>query len=241
MVEYVHGKRVTPDVWELSPLDQSIYEYERKCKQYHYKTLKKPGETPEQRSLRLNELSKAKDHLDSEEHRLLSMIAVDSRLQAYRDEHRDLKRKERLQKYKEEEHHPTDMLEQNMRLAGRAQPGPRFTAHHLVEGKGKLPITNEARLKLFRNNIRINDSDNGVWMPMTDKEKGHWAMPHATPHSRIHTHNYERWIYGQLQPLQTEVEIRVKLGVLRAHLKNGTQPKQVTAPPNKEWNGRNGV
>ncbi len=40
---------------------------------------------------------------------------------------------------------------------------------------------------------------------MTEDDRGHWAMPNAVPHSRIHTHNYERWVHGQLQYLKSEV------------------------------------
>ncbi|WP_444958629.1 AHH domain-containing protein [Microbulbifer sp. ZKSA002] len=111
----------------------------------------------------------------------------------------------------------------------------------MVEGKGKLPTTKQARLLLFRNDIRINDPDNGVWMPRDESDRGHWSMPSAVPHSRIHTHNYERWIYGQIQHLKTEAEIRTKLSILRAHLMNGTQPEQVLKKPNEQWDGRSDI
>ena len=130
------------------------------------------------------------------------------------------------------------LWEKNLRLAGRAQPGERFSAHHLVEGKGKLDITARARLLIFRYDIRINDPDNGVWLPMEIKDKGHWAMPKAPAHSEIHTHNYERWIFGQIQMLRSEKAMRDKLTILRGQLKNGQQPKQVTQKPDKTWDGR---
>jgi hypothetical protein len=238
-MEVSHGKRISPQVWELSPLDLSIYQYEQRCKNYYYK--KKPpfGETEKQRDLRLGELKEAKAYLDLEKRRIIAMTSVEAQLDAYRNEFRNEQDEEkRLALYEGEKHHPTEVLENNLRLVGRAQPSERFTAHHLVEGKGKLPITADVRLTLFLNDIRINDPDNGVWMPRTDEDRGHWAMPKAVPHSRIHTHNYERWIHGQIEHLQSELEIRGKLQILRAHLKNGTQPPQVTQKPDKAWTGK---
>jgi|TARA_Y100001934_G_scaffold283626_1_gene404938 hypothetical protein len=238
-MEVSHGKRVSPHVWELSPLDLSIYQYEQRCKNYYYKKKPPSGETPEQKVLRLAQLKQDRMFLDLEKRRILSMTSVEAQLAAYRDEYRSEEDEEkRLSLYEQEKHHPTEVLENNLRLVGRAKPGERFTAHHLVEGKGKLPITADVRLTLFLNNVRINDPDNGVWMPRTEADRGHWAMPKAVPHSRIHTHNYERWIHGQIEHLQSELEIRGKLQILRAHLKNGTQPPQVTQKPDKAWSGR---
>ncbi len=37
-------------------------------------------------------------------------------------------------------------------------------------------------------------------------------MPKAAPHSQIRTHNYERWIYGQIQCLKSEVQNKRKVG-----------------------------
>lgn len=240
-MQYDHGCRVTAEVWELSPLDLSIQQYETRCKNYHYRKLKVPNETAEQRTARLTGLKAARQYLDLERNRLMSMISVESQLDIYRNEFKHLSRKDRRNEYKAEEHHPTAVLETNLQLAGRARPAPKFTAHHLIEGKGKLAITKSARLLLFRNDIRINDPDNGVWMPRTEEERGHWSMPNATPHSRIHTHNYERWIYGQIQYLRGEAEIRQKLSILRGHLKCGTQPTMVTAKSDESWDGRSAV
>lgn len=241
MIDYDHGIRISAEVWELSPLDLSIQQYETRCRDYHYRKIKKPNETQEARTDRLNKLKENKAYLDLEKNRIMSMIFLDGPLELYRSEHKQLAKKAKRQKYKEEEHHPTAVLEGNLRLAGRAKPSPRFTAHHLVEGQGKLPVTKQARLLLARYDIRINDPDNGVWMPISECDRGHWAMPKATPHSQIHTHNYERWVFGQVQLLQSEKEIRQKLSILRAHLKNGTQPDKVTTKSDKRWDGRRDI
>jgi A nuclease family of the HNH/ENDO VII superfamily with conserved AHH len=238
-MEVSHGKRLSPQVWELSPLDLSIYQYEQKCKNYHYRKKKVPGETEDQRKTRLSELKEARAYLDLEKKRILCLASVESQLDKYRNEFKSESDEEkRLELYESEKHHPTAVLEENLKKVGRAQPSQRFTAHHLVEGKGKLPVTADVRLTLFLNDIRINDPDNGVWMPRDKNDRGHWAMPKATPHSQIHTHNYERWVHGQIEHLQSEKEIRGKLQILRAHLKHGTQPDKVTAKSDKSWNGQ---
>ncbi len=241
MVDVFRGQRQTPLTWELSLLDLSIQEYERKCKDYHYRKLKKTNETPTERDQRLLELSKAKAHLDTEYLKLYTMAQVDGKLQAYRDEFKHLQRRERQREYEREGHHPTEVLESNLRASGRAQPSPRYTAHHIVEGQGKLAETKLARAQLFRYDVRINDSDNGVWMPMTEADRGHWAMPKAVPHSRIHTHNYERWVSLGLRGLRSELTIRAKLTFFRTMLKHGLQPEKVLKKPDPNWNGEDNV
>lgn len=81
--------------------------------------------------------------------------------------------------------------------------------------------------------IRINDPDNGVWLPRTKADKGHWAMPHAPAHSEIHTHNYEAWVFRMTQNIRNGEEFRGKLTTLRALLKDGRQDSSVTQPPIK--------
>lgn len=238
MTEYSHGKRVSLETWEMSPLELSIYQYEQRCKNYYYKTRKKPNETDEERSARLDELAIAKQHLKVELKKILAMAQVQEGLRKYRTEFDHYDDDQRDEAFETEGHHPTDVLEDNLRMAGRAQPSPRYTAHHIVQGKGKLPITALARAIMFENNVRINDSDNGVWMPMTEEDRGHWAMPKTVPHSRIHTHNYERWVYGVLEGALSEVEVRAKLLHVRLMLKHGTQPEKVLKKPDAKWNGR---
>ena len=136
-----------------------------------------------------------------------------------------------------EKHHPTDKLANFMRMDGRPQPSPRFTPHHLVQGKGKRDDAYLARIELHAAGIGINDPDNGVWMPRTRKDKGHWAYPSAAAHSELHTLNYEKWVYQSISFKSGEISMRAALQLLRTHLKNGTQPVQVTQKPAPHWNG----
>lgn len=241
MVDIHKGRQETLLTWELDPLDLTIQQYEQKCKQYHYRSLKRDNETSEERTERLSSLAKAKEHLDAEYLKLFAMAQVQERLETYREEFKHLSRRERQREYEKEAHHPTEVLEENLRAAGRAQPSPRYTAHHIVEGAGKLAETKLARALLFRHDVRINDSDNGVWMPMTEADRGHWAMPKAVPHSRIHTHNYERWVWGGINGLRSELTIRAKLTYYRTMLKHGLQPEKVLKKPDANWNGKDDV
>jgi hypothetical protein len=207
-----------------------IYQYETKCKNYYYRKCKVPNETPEERSNRLTELKEAKVLLDLEHNRIMSMIDVEEQLllREYRDEYRSLTSAERIKKCNAEAHHPTSVLEKNLRRVGRAQPSDRYSAHHIVEGRGKLTlsVTKRARLKLFTYNIRINDPDNGVWMPK------------CPPHLRIHTKNYERWVYRSIRYLSSELELRSQLWSIREDLKYGKQPIEVTTAEFNKLIGR---
>ncbi|GAB2508881.1 AHH domain-containing protein [Microbulbifer agarilyticus] len=232
MTQIVKGKRVSAEVWELSPLDLSIDLYEKRCKDYFYRIKKQPGETPEQRQSRLDELKKTKKLLDLEASRIQAMISIEEqiKLREYQDEFRNKSEAERVNLCRKEEHHPTTTLENNLRRAGRPQPSRRCSAHHIVEGVGKLKTsdTKRARMRIFTHNIRINDPDNGIWMPMTDKDMGHWGMRKCVPHARIHTENYERWVWKSIQPLHDEQSIRFRLGLIRTALHEGRQPLNCT-------------
>ncbi|WP_423838739.1 AHH domain-containing protein [Thalassolituus oleivorans] len=70
-----------------------------------------------------------------------------------------------------EKHHPTQVLGRFMRAAGRPKPRPNFCAHHLVQGKGQTRFAYRARIHMHFNDIRINDPDNGAWMPRNKRDK----------------------------------------------------------------------
>lgn len=76
MVDIHKGHRETPLTWELDPLDLSIQQYEQKCKQYHYRSLKKENETNEERTERLSSLAVAKAHLDAEYLKLFAIAQI---------------------------------------------------------------------------------------------------------------------------------------------------------------------
>lgn len=143
-----------------------------------------------------------------------------------------------------EAHHPTDVLAQFMKETGRAAPDQkenkagdsksRFTPHHIIQGKGKTRFAADARINLHFHGIRINDPDNGVWMPRFIKDKGHPAMCHACAHSEVHTHNYEHWVHTETNAAVNETAFRGKLEKIRVLLRDGQEPDYVTDSPRKE-------
>lgn len=116
-------------------------------------------------------------------------VQVQGRLEAYRasgrtsDSHSRNEKKALRQALLDEKHHPKKVLAGFMRADGRPQPGANFTAHHLVQGRGRTERAAMARVTLHFYNIRINDPDNGVWLPRTKNDRGHCAMPNAPAHA----------------------------------------------------------
>ena len=125
-----------------------------------------------------------------------------------------------------------------MKADGRPRPSLQHVAHHIVPGKGKTKTAALARLHIHRFGVRINDPDNGVWLVKNKMDTPHWSMPSAKSHLSIHTHNYETWVYNSVRITRSEQEARNKLCVLGKMLEYGTQPKQVTMPPDTGWNGK---
>lgn len=244
-VEYDHGRRVTLFVHEQSTLDRAISEFEKCAKAYYQqKGQSNTNDIEQQRESCEKDLASALRHLKVERLRALTQIDVCYQLDEYRNAAKaaiDGTFQEQLEAQDilgAEKHHPTDKLANFMRMDGRPQPGPRFTAHHLVQGKGKGQDAARARVELHMQGVAVNDPDNGVWMPRTKSDKGHWAYPNAAAHTEIHTLNYEKWVYANIQFKSSEQAMRSALIALRAHLKNGTQPQQVTSKPDKIWDGK---
>ncbi|MCO1334004.1 AHH domain-containing protein [Microbulbifer sp. OS29] len=244
-MQYDHGKRVTPHYHEMTPLERAITEFEGKAKAYHSsKNSQLENETKEQRAKREKQLESALLHLKHEKLRALTQVEVQHQLEEYRQAARvategdfasQLEAQEILA---DEKHHPTKKLANFMRMDGRPQPSPRFTPHHLVQGKGKGQDAARARVELHMQGIGVNDADNGVWMPRTKADKGHWAYPNTAAHSEIHTLNYEKWVYANVSFKASEQAMRGALSILRAHLKDGTQPEQVTSRSDPSWSGK---
>ena len=118
-----------------------------------------------------------------------------------------------------------------MRAAGRPKPSAEHTAHHTVSGKGRTTAMARTRLHLHTvAGVGINDPDNGAWMPRNSKFVPHWASLEATPHSKIHTDRYERWIRDKITVIYSPQGVRTKLQILGRMLESGTQPREVAIP-----------
>lgn len=64
------------------------------------------------------------------------------------------------------------------------------------------------------NSIRINDPDNGVWLPANKKHTPHWSMPAAMGHLEYHTHKYEYKVAQRIRLRNTETQIRTELNII---------------------------
>ncbi len=233
-IEYIQGNRTTLLVHEMSPLELAIEKFETDVNAYYKKKAKRPNETSQSRLTREKELSSALVHLKSERKRIAILAQIQFRLGEYQQWGRE-QADENPFELLDEPHHPTKILARNMRADGHPQPSKRHTPHHIVLGKGKHPRTADVRLNLHLYGIRINDPDNGVWMPRTKDDRGHWSMPKAPAHAEIHTFNYETWVSAMIGHLEEETTIRSALLRIRCLLRDGKQPKQVTQKKNEKW------
>ncbi|WP_444920874.1 AHH domain-containing protein [Microbulbifer sp. CnH-101-G] len=233
-IEYNHGVRVTRFIHEMSPLEAAITRFEAKAKAYYKKKDICVAESEHDRKLREKELAEALNHLKYERRRIKAIAQLESELSSYQNWGREKSEEDPLALL-DEPHHPTKVLAKNMRADGRPQPSDRHSPHHIVAGKGKHPQTADTRLLLHLYGIRINDPDNGVWMPRSRKDKGHWSMPKSPSHSEIHTYNYETWVNFLLGSLENESVIRSALVRIQSILRDGKQPPKVTEKKDNNW------
>lgn len=231
---YSRGGRATPPAHEVTPLEAAIVRFESEAQDY-FKQKRAPGaETDLERETRERDLASALRHLKNERRKIQVFAQIQGRLRDYQGWGREKAEEDPLALL-DESHHPTKTLAKNMRADGRPQPSNRHSPHHVVEGKGKHPRTPDTRLNLHMYGIRINDPDNGVWMPRTKADKGHWTMPNAPAHSEIHTFNYETWVNFLISPLEGETVLRSALTRIRILLRDGRQPGKVTEKKDAGW------
>ncbi|MBA56992.1 MAG: hypothetical protein CMK89_21290 [Pseudomonadales bacterium] len=226
-LEYQNGVRIMPGEHELSPFERMLERYSQMADSY-YAAEQDTGLTQEQRSAAL---SKAKVHLDRERGHLKAMADVEGQLTAYRAKGLEAtqgsgkQRMEAISVMNAEEHHPTETLEKFMRAEGVPKPSPEHTAHHIVPGKGKLPVVNnQTRMHLHIHGIRINDPANGVYLVHKDADTPHWSMPASRGHLTYHTHEYERWVSQKVTLLKNMDLIKTQLQIIGRILQDN-EPK----------------
>lgn len=167
------------------------------------------------------ERDQACQHLQQERRTIEALMSVQDQLDKYREGGEKAttgtlkERVDVLAMMQNEKHHPTDTLEKYMRVEGVPKPSPLHTAHHIVPGKGKLPVvTGRTRMHLHTNGIRINDPANGVYLVRRDRETPHWSMPSSRGHLKYHTHDYERWVAQRIQHFHNMDVIKTQLQVI---------------------------
>lgn len=226
-LEYHNGVRITPHSHELSPFERMLERYSEMAESY-YAAERDTGLTQEQRQ---SALGKAKAHLERERGHLQVMADVQGQLAAYRAKGKEAtegsgkQRMEAISLLSAEEHHPTETLEKFMRAEGVPKPSPEHTAHHIVPGKGKLPVVNnQTRMHLHIHGIRINDPANGVYLVAKDAATPHWSMPASRGHLTYHTHEYERWVSQKVTLLRNMDAIKTQLQIIGRILQDN-EPK----------------
>lgn len=128
-----------------------------------------------------------------------------------------------------EESHQSKLLAHFMSVSGDPKPHPKCHAHAVISGAHKYAAELRAILAWLK--LRIDDPDNGCWLPENTAAKP--LMPrrlqNAVPHSRIHRYNYYFWLNTLIDPAitSTQAELRRTLNMVATRLQAGSQPQYV--------------
>ena len=167
-----------------------------------------------------NQNADQKRFIQHELNHIKSLADVDAGLAAYRAQSASMGRKELTS-----EEHDSHRLGLHLRASGKPKPDDRCDAHAIVAGAHKNSAVARALLAQYK--IRIDDPDNGCWLPRRTADTPHWAFTNAVPHSRIHRFNYYRWLEQQVTMASSEPIMRFTLQRVASRLQDGTIPPQV--------------
>ncbi|MFL0809136.1 MAG: AHH domain-containing protein [Agarilytica sp.] len=127
------------------------------------------------------------------------------------------------------EEHNSELLASHMTSMGELRPHKLCHAHAIVSGGHPGAAGLRAILAHFK--VRIDDPDNGCWLPKnTDAKK---SMPtklrNAVPHSRIHRSNYYTWTSRILDfsRVKSNNRLRFELNMIERLLQQGNHPAWV--------------
>jgi hypothetical protein len=153
----------------------------------------------------------------------LHKVVVASQVQAGIDKYLSSAKSMSTQELREEEH-DSARLGKHLEAVGK----PRLSkchAHAIVAGKHHNAAI--IRALMARLKIRIDDPDNGCWLPENTAATPHPAFPAAVPHSRIHRYNYYFWLRHRLGSIRKENMFRMDLQLIAQHLQERTMPDYV--------------
>lgn len=203
-----------------SLLDQALDNYDTRLTLYYRKLNDLECSAPDVREYRQIEVTEAKRFLDNQRVNAVVLSSIQAKLDAYREAGKELvsgkqqSKRSGLKQLLEERHHPTRLLGKHMHADGKPKPSPQHAAHHIIPGRGKTSHTYLARTHMHINGIRINDPDNGVWLPMHKKHTPHWSMPTARSHLEYHTREYEYKVSRRVVNKLNESLIRKELQLI---------------------------
>lgn len=153
----------------------------------------------------------------------LNKVYVAAQVQAGIDKYRAQANSMSTKELQLEKHNST-VLGRHLEASGEKRPA-RCHAHAIVAGghtRAAILRAIMARLK-----IRIDDPDNGCWLPENTAATPHPVMPRAVPHSRIHRNNYFFWLYSRLRGISQEASFRANLNLIAKQLHEHTFPEYV--------------
>ena len=128
-----------------------------------------------------------------------------------------------------EEQHDSDRLGKHMTAMGDPRPADLCHAHAIVSGAHPGAAALRAILAHFK--LRIDDPDNGCWLPKNTDAKKYMPtrLRNAVPHSRIHRANYYTWMSRiiDLSRIKSVTKLRFELNMIEKYLQEGTHPEWV--------------
>lgn len=117
-----------------------------------------------------------------------------------------------------EEHDPKCLC-RHLKAAGFVRP-PNVAAHAIISGSH--PEAKAARKILAKFRIRIDDPDNGVYLPRDSRFIPHENMPDAANHAKVHTDEYYINVTNILNTATSALECRVALKLIAKKLRDGS-------------------
>ena len=129
----------------------------------------------------------------------------------------EAKRMDRSELMKEK--HKPSRLSQHMRARGVKRP-PNVAAHAIVSGEH--PEARAARKILAKWKIRVDDPDNGVYLPRDSRFIPHPELPNAANHAKLHTDEYYVNVTNMLNTATSKEDCRLALRLIAKELQNGT-------------------
>lgn len=120
-----------------------------------------------------------------------------------------------------QEKHNSTILGKYLRADGQPRPGAKWEAHHIISGKHPEALMARAALADELIRIRIDDPDNGCWMPKTKADARPTIYPNAMGHNRIHRDLYYHWLNNSIALMTNAGQVRAFLNTVRMQLLQG--------------------
>jgi len=117
------------------------------------------------------------------------------------------------------EPHDSKRLSRHLKATGILKPA-NVAAHAIISGSH--PEAKAARRILAKFKIRIDDPDNGVYLPRDSRFIPHEKMPDAANHAKVHTNEYYLNVANILRTSTSQLECRVALKLIAKKLQEGT-------------------